>query len=133
MSQLAGVWASNHRLAVGRFVIRRGRVVIGAWGYGIFENDDALDIRDRFRRHSREGLPMEEVTKRCMEDFPDPMNDVSVVLALAALQMEQNKLQPEIKRRALVMIAERKEIGSWVNPDKRIRELEVFKQKLLRF
>ena len=76
---------------------------------------------------------MEEVTKRCMEDFPDPMNDVSVVLALAALQMEQNKLQPEIKRRALVMIAERKEIGSWVNPDKRIRELEVFKQKLLRF
>lgn len=92
-----------------------------------------MDIRDRFRRYSREGLPVEEVTRRCIADFPDPMNDVSVILALAALQMEQNKLQPEIKRRALVMIAERKEIGSWIEPDKRIRELEALKQKLLRF
>ncbi|MFC0213881.1 DUF4259 domain-containing protein [Paenibacillus chartarius] len=106
---------------------------MGAWGYGIFDNDDALDIRDRFRRHIRQGLPIEEVTKRCIEDFPDPMNDVSVVLALAALQMEQNRLQMEIKARALVMIEDRKDIASWVDQKKRIRELEAFKQKLLRF
>jgi hypothetical protein len=107
-------------------------MIMGAWGYGIFDNDDALDIRDRFRRYIREGLAMEEVTLRCIEDFPDPMNDVSVVLALAALQMEQNRLQPEIKRRALTMIEERKDIASWVDPDRRSRELETFKQKLLR-
>lgn len=55
------------------------------WGYGIFDNDNALDIRDDFRRLLREGLPMEEITKRCVEDYLDPMNDVAVVLALAAL------------------------------------------------
>lgn len=106
---------------------------MGAWGYGIFDNDDALDIRDRFRRYIRQGLSIEEVTKRCIEDFPDPMNDVSVVLALAALQMEQSMLQSEIKQRALAMIEERKDIASWVDPEKRIRELETFKQKLIRY
>jgi len=106
---------------------------MGAWGYGIFENDDAMDIRDRFRRHIRKGLPMEEVTRRCIEDFPEPMNDVSVVLALAALQMEQRQLQPEIKQRALAMIAGRKEINSWVDPEKRVQALKSFKQKLIRY
>ncbi|MEB3103308.1 DUF4259 domain-containing protein [Ferviditalea candida] len=106
---------------------------MGAWGFGIFDNDDALDIRDRFRRFVRDGLPMEEVTRQCIADFPDPMNDVSVVLALAALQMEQNKLQPEIKKRALALIVERKDIATWVDQEKRIQELEAFKQKLLRF
>lgn len=43
---------------------------MGAWGVGIFENDDALDIRYHFRRLVREGYPMEEITERCMEDFP---------------------------------------------------------------
>ncbi|WP_026298231.1 DUF4259 domain-containing protein [Cohnella laeviribosi] len=81
---------------------------MGAWGYGIFDNDDVLDIRDLFRQLVREGLPMKEVTKWCVEDYPDPMNDVAVVLALAALQMEQKQLQPEIKRRALQMIEKRK-------------------------
>ncbi|HUC91966.1 MAG TPA: DUF4259 domain-containing protein [Paenibacillus sp.] len=105
---------------------------MGAWGYGIFDNDDALDIRYRFRRHIRKGLSIDKVTKRCIADFPDPMNDVSVVLALADLQMDHNMLQPEIKRRALAMIEERKDIESWVDPNKRINELEAFKQKLLR-
>lgn len=104
-----------------------------AWGTGIFENDDALDIRVRFRRYVREGISIEVVTKRCIADFPDPLDDISVVLALAALQMELNKLQPEIKQRALTMIAERKDIATWKNPEKRLQELEVFKQKLLRY
>ena len=104
----------------------------GAWGYGIFDNDDALDIRDRFRRLVREGLPMEEVTKRCVEDYPDPMNDVAVVLALAALQMEQKQLQPETKQRALQMIEEKKDIATWNDPEKRKQALEAFRQKLLR-
>ncbi len=106
---------------------------MGAWGVGIFENDDALDIRYRFRRLVREGYPMEEITERCMEDFPDPMNDVCFVLALAALQMEHNRLLPNIRDRALRMIDEKQDIASWREPDKRIRELERFKQKLLRY
>ncbi|WP_028987915.1 DUF4259 domain-containing protein [Thermicanus aegyptius] len=102
---------------------------MGAWGYGIFDNDDVLDIRDLFRQLVREGLPMKEVTKRCVEDYPDPMNDVAVVLALAALQMEQKQLQPEIKRRALQMIEEKKDIATWNDPEKRKQALEAFRQK----
>jgi len=106
---------------------------VGAWGTGIFENDDALDVRARFRRLVREGLPMEEVTQKCVEDFPDAMNDVSLVLALATLQMEKGQLLPVIRQRALQMIDGREGISSWRDPDKRIRELESFKRKLARF
>lgn len=82
-----------------------------AWGHG----DTAFSTTmmcwtfvTLFRQLVREGLPMKEVTKWCVEDYPDPMNDVAVVLALAALQMEQKQLQPEFKRRALQMIEKRK-------------------------
>jgi aspartate ammonia-lyase len=68
-----------------------------------------------------------------MVGFPDPPNDVCVVLALAALQMELNKLQPEIKQLTLSMITNRKDITTWVEPESRLRELDVFKQKLLRY
>lgn len=106
---------------------------MGAWGTGIFDNDDALDIQARFRRYVREGLSLEEVTQKCIWDYPDPMHDVSVVLALAALQMEQGRLLLDIRQRAFRMIEEKQDIALWVEPDKRIRELEAFKQKLLRF
>jgi len=106
---------------------------MGAWGVGIFENDDALDIRDCFRRHARKGLSVEEITQKCMADYPDPMNDVSVVLALTALQMEQGRLMPDIRKRALRMIDEQQGIESWREPEKRMRELLVFREKLLRF
>jgi hypothetical protein len=111
----------------------RSMVNMGAWGTGIFDNDDALDIQARFQRYVREGLSLEEVTYECTWDFSDPMNDVSVVLALAALQMEQGRLLPDIRQRALHMIEERQDVALWREPDKRIRELEAFRQKLLRF
>ncbi len=106
---------------------------MGAWGTGIFENDDALDIQVRFKRYICEGLSLEDVTQKCIWDFSDPMNDVAVVLALAALQMEQGRLLPDIRQRALHMIETRQGVASWKEPDKRIRALDAFKQKLLRF
>lgn len=106
---------------------------LGAWGTGIFDNDDALDVRYIFQKYLRKGWTIEQVTDICMDNFPGALNHVNFVLALAALQMEQKQLMPEIRQRALQMIEERHGIASWREPDKRIQVLEQFKQKLLRY
>ncbi|MEI7028379.1 DUF4259 domain-containing protein [Paenibacillus sp. y28] len=103
---------------------------MGYWGTGIFDNDTACDIRARFQRFIVEGIGMEEIIQRCIEGFPEPMEDISVVLALAALQIEQRCLMPTIRQLAISLI-EQEDINSWKDPEKRLRDISAFKQKLL--
>jgi len=103
---------------------------MGAWGYGVFDNDDALDIRHRFERYIKEGCTVTEASERSISDFPDPMNDVCVVLAIAALQLEHGQLSPQIRERAIHFTTDKIGLDTWRDQGKRAHELELFRKKL---
>jgi hypothetical protein len=96
---------------------------MGLWGYGIFENDDACDVRDLFHQMLKQGKNILEATQTCVARWPECLQDFNAVLAIAALQLERNSLQPEIKKLCLLGIEENKEVSSWNDPGKRMKEL----------
>lgn len=106
---------------------------MGAWGYEIFGNDDACDVQDRFQRYMREGLSVAEATEACINWWPDCVEDMNALLALAALQMERKGLQPKIKTKCLQLIDEKREVTQWNDPEKRIRVLEAFRNRLIQY
>jgi hypothetical protein len=107
---------------------------MGAWGCGIFDNDTACNIRDAVMKEVRQGFSIDEAIHRYMEKHSDYdlYKDFDAVLAIAAIQMEQKRLQPGIKRICLNMINEKRGIEDWNDPKKRIQVLEKFKAKLIK-
>lgn len=106
---------------------------MGSWGYEIFENDDACDVRDRFNQFMDAGMSVAEATEACLKWWPECLQDMNALLALAALQMERKGLQSDIKAKCLQMIDEEREVGLWNDPEKRKRVLESFKNKLIHY
>ncbi len=104
---------------------------MGSWGYGIFENDSACDVRDRFNQKLKLGMNVSEATQACVAWWPECLQDFNALLAVAALQIERNNLQQEIKKTCLQGIEEKREVSTWNDPDKRMKVLENFKKKLI--
>lgn len=108
-------------------------IEIGAWGYGVFENDDACDVKDRFNQYINSGMSVVKATEACAKWWPDCLKDINALLAIAALQMERKSLQPEIKKKCLQMIEVECEVRQWNNPEKHKRELEKLKNHLIHY
>jgi hypothetical protein len=90
---------------------------MGAWGTGIFQDDLACDIRDRYRDLIGEGLRGPEATARILDECRDSLNDPDeggvVWLALAAVQWQLGRLEGDTLERALRVIESGSDLKRW--------------------
>lgn len=115
---------------------------MGAWGYGIFDDDNASDIRGDFEEYIEEGLSITEATEKILEEYQEIIEEdeddgPTVYLALASLQMEHRELQADIKEVALEIIESGKGLEIWEESgedelDKRKKVLNELKIQLLK-
>lgn len=112
---------------------------MGAWGYGIFDDDLARDVRGDFEGALDEGLSVSVSTRRVLEEHADTLEDPDdgpvIWLSLAALQMEQGALQPDVKERVLAVVDRGIGLDRWAEagPEmlaERRRVLEEFGQRV---
>lgn len=90
---------------------------MGTWGTGIFDDDTAGDIQDAFEDELADGVDVATATKRVLIRFADDLDDADdgpvIYLALAALQLEQDALQQDIRKRALEIIDSGEGLDGW--------------------
>ena len=90
---------------------------MGSWGVGIFQNDSSADVRGHWREALMDGLDSEEATAyvlaRHRELLADPEESRLFWLALAAAQSETGRLQPDVRDRALQIIAVGGDLDRW--------------------
>jgi hypothetical protein len=105
---------------------------MGAWGAKLYENDDALDVKDRFDE-LRKGKTVEEITKELIDEYSCVMDDVYCApafwFALADTQWNLGRLLPEVKEQALAWLDKGGDLAVWQeeNPT-----LAVTREKVLR-
>lgn len=118
---------------------------MGAWGTGIFDNDTTCDVRDDFIKYLEEGISAEEATQIILEEYIDESNleedleEISLIfIGLAAIQLEKNCLQEQVRINAIELIKLGADLGLWeeaeqIEFEERITVLREFKQKLLNY
>ncbi len=79
---------------------------MGIWGFGLYQNDTALDIKDQFKEMYNAGKQsVERITEKLIEDFEDIMGitdeEPLFWYALADTQWNFGVLLPSVKERAL--------------------------------
>lgn len=115
---------------------------MGTWGYGIFDDDTASDIKGDFEEYIEEGLSITEATEKILEEYQEIIEDdeddsPTVYLALASLQMEHGELQADIKEVVLEIIENGKGLEIWEDSgedelDERKKILNELKIQLLK-
>lgn len=115
-------------------------LAMGTWGPGIFDNDTALDVQTTFENALAMGLSIDAATSRVLDEYQQWLQDDDdrplVWLALAALQLDRQALQPEVRRQALASIEGKDTMGRWeeVSSDERTAHeevLEALKERLI--
>lgn len=75
---------------------------MGTWGYGIFDDDLALDIKDLFQQLIDDGESLKSIIDILLEEFQDSLEDfdegVTVFLALGALALEKGGITDRLKK-----------------------------------
>jgi hypothetical protein len=108
---------------------------VGAWGPGIYQNDDALDLRDRWRDLLGAGFDAKDVGRRLIGelDLKDDADHSQSWLALADLLWRSGRLASDVRRRALRIIRDGVDLQRWDDARRRAREraLEQLEQRLL--
>jgi hypothetical protein len=100
---------------------RRAEANLGTWGYALFSDDIALDVRDFYRTLIEEQPDIGdreatlEILQRFGESLDDPV-DVSVIwLALAASQSRLGRLDPAVADRAIQAIDTDEGMSEWMD------------------
>ena len=92
---------------------------MGIWGYRLFEDDGALDIRGDFRDLIGDGLSAEAATSKMVKTWvperDDPQQYATFWLALAAVQWDLGRLTPLALRRALTVIDQEIGLEQWAD------------------
>lgn len=87
------------------------------WGYGIFDDDVAIDLKGSFEDYLGDGLSVHDATEKVLEAYKDSIEDEQegpiVYLALASLQLEHGDLSGDIKDEALDIIESGKGLDGW--------------------
>jgi hypothetical protein len=90
---------------------------MGVWGTGIFQDDLACDIRERYRDLLGEDLEDPSAKARIMKDYQDSVTDPEecgvVWLALAATQWKLGRLDDDTLRHALQVIESGSDLARW--------------------
>jgi hypothetical protein len=81
---------------------------MGTWGYGIFDDDFTLDIKDYYRQYKNEGIHADQCISRIKRIYSDAMDDPDLeplfYLGLAATLCEFGELKEDIKKETLQQI-----------------------------
>jgi hypothetical protein len=90
---------------------------MGVWGTGIFSDDTACDVRDRYRDLVGDGLAGQQATDLLLEEFREALDDPEAApviwLALAATQWRCGRLEPRVQERALEVIDGGSDMMRW--------------------
>jgi hypothetical protein len=90
---------------------------MGVWGPGILQDDLAEEARMLFDEGLASGLDVPGATAGVYEDLKEALageEDATVIwLALAALQLGEEALQPEVRDRALAATESRAALSAW--------------------
>lgn len=109
---------------------------MGAWGTGIFADDNAADLRDDCRKLIGDGATGPQATERLIAQWAprgDPDLEPVFWLALALTQWNCGRLEARVKEEALRVIVDASAIRPWAGgPDERKRRavLEATRRKL---
>jgi hypothetical protein len=107
---------------------------VGAWGPGIFQNDDALDLRDRWRGLAGAGFDPKDICRRMVDELQltDNPDDAPSWLAIADLLWRAGRLTPGIKRRVLRIVCDG-DLQRWDEPHRRARQhsLDQLRERLV--
>src|SRR5437868_5079753 len=114
---------------------------MGTWGYDIFDNDEANDIRALFEDELNTGASVAHATAEILRESKDALDDPEsgpiIWLALAALQLQRKELQPNVREHALAVIDSGADLSRWEAEGKpedvegRKRVLEELKSRLV--
>jgi hypothetical protein len=111
---------------------------MGAWGADIFDDDFALDVKGDYEDILDSGLSHEVATKTLIEQYQDALEDPEESgvfwLTIAAIQIEHDALEKNVKTNALDVINSNRDLLRWEDsPDaaKRKQILEQLKIQLL--
>lgn len=84
---------------------------MGMWGFELYQNDTALDVRDEFQELFNAGKTAQEITDKLTEDYKSIMGNIDEEplfwFALADTQWDSGVLLPFVKEKALY----------WINKD----------------
>lgn len=106
---------------------------MGAWGTGIFQDDTACDLRDDYKDYLGDGLTAADARARILEDYKsslaDPDQSTVAWLALAAVQWQLGRLDPDTLQHALTIIDNGSNLTRWnVNAKDRARRKAVLEK-----
>jgi hypothetical protein len=94
---------------------------VGTWGYGIFDDDIASDLRWEFEDAIAEGLDVTAATQRVLDNFGEAVDDFddgpTIWLSLAELQIGLGSLLPNVREHALGAMAQDLERWEESGPD----------------
>ena len=90
---------------------------MGTWGYDIFDNDEANDIRALFEDEMQTRASVAHATAVVLRESKDALDDPEsgpiIWLALAALQLGRGELQPNVRDHALAVIDSDADLKVW--------------------
>ncbi|NUT42750.1 MAG: MarR family transcriptional regulator [Thermoactinospora sp.] len=81
---------------------------MGAWGYALFSDDTALDVRSDYRELIEDGVEDGEATQKILAQYAEILDDPDegpvVWLALAAAQSKIGRLDAAVLTEALEIL-----------------------------
>lgn len=101
---------------------------MGAWGFGLFDDDTACDVRDAYNQLLAEGVPGPTATRVLRRDFREEFDDDDdgpvAWLALAASQWKVGRLEDRIKNKAVTIIDNGTALALWAEDPKLLKRRE---------
>ena len=90
---------------------------MSTWGYDIFDNDEANDIRalfeDELNVRASVAHATAEILRESKDSLDDPESGPIIWLALAALQLAKGELQANVRDHALAVIDSGEDLKRW--------------------
>lgn len=107
---------------------------MGAWGFGIFDDDTACDVREAYNQLLAEGASGATATRVLRRDWKEIFDDDDdgpvAWLALAASQWKVGLLEERIKSKALKLIDTGKALVIWGETPKLLQRRQAALQQL---
>ena len=104
---------------------------MGPWGAKLYENDTALDVKDRFT-DLQKGKTVQQITNELIDEYSFELDDVSCApvfwFALADTQWNLGRLLPEVKEQALAWLDKGGDLAVWQEENPK---LSVTREKIL--
>lgn len=105
---------------------------MGTWGAKLYEDDIALEVKDRFD-DLRKGKTVQEITNELIDEYACELDDIYCAptfwFALADTQWNLGRLLPEVKAQALAWLDKGGDLAVW---QKENPKLAVTREKVLR-